>query len=132
MATTLIAGAAINPLGHLGAIVEGTGNIMEIMEAIGITMTTRERNSVMGETRAAKTTPDNDVESVRVTVTKTGTASGAWCVVRITVVLGDLDLTTLMTAAGIPVMETIAAVARTMPAKKAKETVIATLIVKMI
>lgn len=132
MATTLIAGAAINPLGHLGAIVEGTGNIMGIMEAIGITMTTRERNSVMGETRAAKTTPDNDVESVRVTVTKTGTASGAWCVVRITVVLGDLDLTTLMTAAGIPVMETIAAVARTMPAKKAKETVIATLIVKMI
>ena len=39
---------------------------MEIMEAIGITMTTRERNSVMGETRAAKTTPDNDVESVTI------------------------------------------------------------------
>jgi|ERR1711934_225880 len=110
---------------------------MGIMEVIGITMTKRERgrerNSVvMGETRAAKTTPDNDVESVRVTVTKTGTASGALCVVKITVVLGDLDLTTLMTAAGILVTEMIAAVARTMPAKKAKETVIATLIVKMI
>ena len=39
---------------------------MGIMEAIGITMTTRERNSVMGETRAAKTTPDNDVESVTI------------------------------------------------------------------
>ena len=41
---------------------------MEIMEAIGITMSTRERNSVMGETRAAKTTPDNDVESVTIFV----------------------------------------------------------------
>ena len=39
---------------------------MGIMEAIGITMTTRERNSVMGETRAVKTTPDNDVESVTI------------------------------------------------------------------